>query len=177
MARYSVSGGGYRHDVLELKPFKTHGAMEGTADNFSRYSTGQLRAGALRQWREDFDNPTTRPDYVIFSYATPIAWHTPGIGWRKVITSFSVTTSKHQSALYFLPNATPVGLNLSYHTKAQRALLYKLAQEAKVTPIPTFLTPGEVRSAKILEQHGLMRRVTHRIYALTDYAARQLADA
>jgi hypothetical protein len=35
--------------------------------------------------------------YVIYSYGTPIAWHTEGNGWYVVEQKFSVTTSKHQN--------------------------------------------------------------------------------
>jgi hypothetical protein len=35
-------------------------------------------------------------DYVVYSYHTPIAWHTPE-GWYIVAQKFSQTTSKHQN--------------------------------------------------------------------------------
>lgn len=35
-------------------------------------------------------------DYMVYSYGTPIAWHTPE-GWYVVEQKFSVTTSKHQN--------------------------------------------------------------------------------
>jgi hypothetical protein len=35
-------------------------------------------------------------DYVVYSYGTPIAWHTID-GWYVVEQKFSVTTSKHQN--------------------------------------------------------------------------------
>jgi hypothetical protein len=38
----------------------------------------------------------TRVDYVVYSYGTPIAWHTAE-GWYVVEQKFSVTTSKHQN--------------------------------------------------------------------------------
>jgi hypothetical protein len=38
-------------------------------------------------------------DYVIYSYATPIAWHANG-EWTKSSSRYSVTTSKHQGRLY-----------------------------------------------------------------------------
>lgn len=34
-------------------------------------------------------------DYTVYSYDTPIAWHTPS-GWHVVEQRFSVTTSCHQ---------------------------------------------------------------------------------
>lgn len=42
-------------------------------------------------------------DYVVFSYATPIAWHSVKHGWHKVAQKFSPTTGKHQSNLYLIP--------------------------------------------------------------------------
>jgi hypothetical protein len=35
-------------------------------------------------------------DYTVYSYDTPIAWHTPQ-GWHFVGQKFSQTTSKHQN--------------------------------------------------------------------------------
>jgi hypothetical protein len=39
-----------------------------------------------------------RPElvYVVYSYRTPIAWHTDAEGWYVVSQKFSPTTSKHQ---------------------------------------------------------------------------------
>jgi hypothetical protein len=35
--------------------------------------------------------------YVVYSYGTPIAWHTEAGGWYIVGQKFSMTTSKHQN--------------------------------------------------------------------------------
>jgi len=35
-------------------------------------------------------------NYFVYSYSTPIAWHTPA-GWYAVTQKFSVTTSRHQN--------------------------------------------------------------------------------
>ena len=35
-------------------------------------------------------------NYLVYSYGTPIAWHTAD-GWYVVAQKFSVTTSKHQN--------------------------------------------------------------------------------
>jgi len=43
-----------------------------------------------------FKNVETQVDYVVYSYGTPIAWHTAE-GWYVVKQKFSVTTSKHQN--------------------------------------------------------------------------------
>ncbi len=39
---------------------------------------------------------TSEIDYTVYSYNTPIAWHSPK-GWYVVEQKFSVTTSKHQN--------------------------------------------------------------------------------
>lgn len=44
-----------------------------------------------------FKEAETRVDYVVYSYGTPIAWHTEADGWYVVEQKFSVTTSKHQN--------------------------------------------------------------------------------
>jgi hypothetical protein len=36
------------------------------------------------------------PDYIVYSYGTPIAWHHAG-GWSLPAIKYSVSTSKHQS--------------------------------------------------------------------------------
>lgn len=35
-------------------------------------------------------------DYIVYSYQTPIAWHTPGTGWTVPDVTYSPTTSGHQ---------------------------------------------------------------------------------
>jgi hypothetical protein len=39
----------------------------------------------------------SRVAFVVFSYGTPIGWHTDARGWYVVSQKFSVTTSKHQN--------------------------------------------------------------------------------
>jgi hypothetical protein len=39
---------------------------------------------------------TSEIDYTVYSYNTPIAWHSPK-GWHIVEQKFSSTTSRHQS--------------------------------------------------------------------------------
>lgn len=36
-----------------------------------------------------------KPDFIVYSYGTPIAWHHAG-GWEIPAVRYSVTTSKHQ---------------------------------------------------------------------------------
>ncbi len=45
--------------------------------------------------REQFAADVEAIDYLIYSYDTPVAWHTPA-GWHLVSQKFSATTSCHQ---------------------------------------------------------------------------------
>jgi hypothetical protein len=53
---------------------------------------GRLDSQEFAQLKAD----ETRIDYAVYSYGTPIAWHTSD-GWYTVEQKFSVTTSKHQT--------------------------------------------------------------------------------
>jgi hypothetical protein len=64
---------------------------QGTASkNSASISTGRLNAEESAK----LINDAQITDYVVFSYDTPIAWHTLR-GWYVVEQKFSVTTSKH----------------------------------------------------------------------------------
>lgn len=83
--------------------FDTYGSLRGErrnpADNrFSVWDSGRLSGRDLEQFRTDL--PVI--DYIVFSYATPIAWTTTDGRVHKVTQKFSVTTSKHQGNLYLL---------------------------------------------------------------------------
>jgi hypothetical protein len=83
-----------------------------------RNTTGSLRAGDIfsgygrlpEPWRSELQEQVT--DYVIYSYATPIAWHDIEVGWFFPPVKYSVTTSQHQSlvstALGFTPGVRPI---------------------------------------------------------------------
>ena len=78
-------------DLSRLEAFNTSGALQGrpvahAPDAGRLYGVG---------WREMIRHD--EPDYVIWSYATPIAWHGKR-GWIIPDVRYSVTTSKHQSA-------------------------------------------------------------------------------
>ncbi|SRR6266851_1318210 len=77
-------------DVLKNRtPFKTSGALRGGSPE----GTGRLPA----DWRRLYQ---TGADYVVFSYATPIAWHRPADDlWIVPDERYSVTTSRHQSLI------------------------------------------------------------------------------
>lgn len=76
------------HYIATRQEFKAS-ALSG-----SRYSlgSGRLSGAAL----EVFYNEVNSLDYAVYSYGTPIAWHTLE-GWYVVEQKFSVTTSKHQN--------------------------------------------------------------------------------
>lgn len=57
----------------------------------NRHDTGQLPDCFRELFAHD------RPSYVVYSYATPIAWVTDRGDVRIPETKYSVTTSKHQS--------------------------------------------------------------------------------
>lgn len=70
------------------KPNFRGGPNEGT--------TGQLPT----EWRERFYTDADEVDYVVYSYATPIAWHTVFGQWVIPPVKYSMSTSHHQSALW-----------------------------------------------------------------------------
>jgi hypothetical protein len=51
--------------------------------------------GALPQEFRD-QMQLDRPDFIVYSYSTPIAWHSYS-GWFMPNCKYSVTTSKHQN--------------------------------------------------------------------------------
>ena len=75
---------------------------EFTASALSGNSVKEYTPNAGRLDREEYAKlieATSRPEwvYVVYSYGTPIAWHTDARGWYVVAQKFSVTTSKHQN--------------------------------------------------------------------------------
>jgi len=58
-------------------------------------------------------------DYVVYSYGTPIAWHTEAHGWYVVEQKFSVTTSKHQN---YVRRAVAHAEELQAHNELVRGL-------------------------------------------------------
>jgi hypothetical protein len=77
------------HYIATRQEFKAS-ALSG-----SRYSLG----GGRLQGKElaTFEADVNAVDYVVYSYGTPIAWHTLNFGWYIVEQKFSVTTSKHSN--------------------------------------------------------------------------------
>lgn len=64
------------------------GALRGEAGPAVSY--GRLPQGYVRLCERE------APTYVVYSYATPIAWWSPAGGWTVPDVRYSVTTGRHQ---------------------------------------------------------------------------------
>lgn len=73
--------------------FTTSGSLSGESVRGYLPGTGRLVGADLDIARADDGNV----DYVVMSYATPIAWHRITGAWHVVEQSFSVTTSQQQN--------------------------------------------------------------------------------
>jgi hypothetical protein len=82
------------HYIAERREF-TASALSGVNVNAQGLSGafGRLDAQEFAQIKQD----ETRINYAVYSYGTPIAWHTDAEGWYIVAQKFSQTTSKHQN--------------------------------------------------------------------------------
>jgi hypothetical protein len=81
------------HYVMTRQEFKAS-ALSGTYKDYTP-SEGRLN-------REEYEilesaMNESKVAFVVYSYGTPIAWHTDARGWYVVSQKFSVTTSKHQN--------------------------------------------------------------------------------
>ena len=93
----NLGGGGGGADgqeiILSAGPgghFRTGGSMRGEAAPYGAGTLGRLPA--------EYHASACAADYVVYSYATPIAWHGPD-GWVMPDESYSVTTSKQQGRI------------------------------------------------------------------------------
>ena len=59
------------------------------------YGSTVYEYGMLPQYLHD-QLKSDQPDYIVYSYGTPIAWHSDK-GWFIPNIKYSVTTSKHQN--------------------------------------------------------------------------------
>lgn len=74
--------------LRERTQFRTHGALYGVP--------GPVRSiGMLPQ---EYRPSAADADYVVYSWDTPIAWHTQN-GWHMPDVRYSVSTSKQQSRI------------------------------------------------------------------------------
>lgn len=86
--------------IAAAETFQTHGALRGErVAGLTAWDSGRLSGNDLDRFREDAQFIT----YVVYSYATPIAWTTTRRGWHRVAQKFSRTTSQHQGRLYLIP--------------------------------------------------------------------------
>lgn len=79
-------------DLAALEPFRTSGSLRGERTNGYPVYAGRLYDEFLPNLRAD------EPDYVVYSYSTPIAWH-GSRGWVMPDQRYSVTTSKQQGKI------------------------------------------------------------------------------
>lgn len=94
------------HYIATRQEFKAS-ALTGSFKNYVG-DTGRLGGGHCEQLAEAVN--THGGAYIVYSYGTPIAWHTPQ-GWYIVAQKFSVTTSKHQNAVKRAISSELVGAN------------------------------------------------------------------
>lgn len=96
--------------IRDREPFNTSGSLSArVVDGMSRWSYGpnNSRDGLDEENRDQFQIDCDYIDYVVYSYAAPIAWHWTAPdgsdGWHIVDQKWSRTTTKHQSNLYLIP--------------------------------------------------------------------------
>ena len=93
MTNYSIRGQGRNNAeqaIFNRKNFKTSGSVQGSQASLGY--VGMLSGEA----RDAYYADVNVADYTLYSYSTPIAWHTPN-GWTVVKAKFSSTTGRHQS--------------------------------------------------------------------------------
>lgn len=83
--------------IVGREDFTTSGSLRGERHDpgsdftVAPHGSGRLEGEDLLVWKVTGQSI----DYIVRSYATPIAWHHAG-GWHVVSQSFSVTTSAQQ---------------------------------------------------------------------------------
>lgn len=87
--------------IASREDFETYGALRGGWHDKGRY----FYTGALTNTydRAVLNRDRAHIEYIVWSYSTPIAWWSQRYGWHKVRQTFSVTTGRHQGALYKIP--------------------------------------------------------------------------
>lgn len=88
--------------IRDRVPFETYGALKATEETrVTAWDSGRLTGPDLDRFNLDLDSIR----YVVWSYATPIAWWSETNGWHRVAQKFSMTTSHHQGKLYLMGDA------------------------------------------------------------------------
>jgi hypothetical protein len=85
----STTNSGAGEYIANRQPFKAN-SMAGIYFHEGDY----LPTGRLDSWLVS-NLIANKPDFIVYSYGTPIAWHHAG-GWEMPNVRYSVTTSKHQ---------------------------------------------------------------------------------
>ena len=83
----------FRDVIAKGEGFKTSGALSGGPYKF------YAKLGPVGILPREYEASVRGADYVIYSYATPIAWRTQG-QWHTPDVKYSVTTSRHQSRIF-----------------------------------------------------------------------------
>lgn len=169
--------------TLDNAPSRIAGEREFTAScmfarrgGFARNTAneGWLRGQALDTFRRDIK----QIDYIVFSFYTPIAWHTPERGWVHVGKSFSSRSSRHQGlarqGIHYHNDSRVEEVNKPYSlTVAQSTLLWlALRAVARDTATrPTISATGQARrSAAKLVELGLLTDLHNDQYEATEAA-------
>jgi hypothetical protein len=92
METLKINGGWWQfvRPLRKREDFRTGGSMRGEVTPFGAGSLGMLPA--------QYADSARAADYVVYSYATPIAWHAAG-EWVMPEVRYSVTTSKQQGRI------------------------------------------------------------------------------
>lgn len=77
--------------IPRREPFTAASLTGRRYDSGTGLDTGRLDGPDLQKWRQD----CLHIDYAVWSYGTPIAWHSPR-GWYEVGQGFSRTTARHK---------------------------------------------------------------------------------
>lgn len=148
MKKLAINSSDTAYAVARLQPFSTYGNM-GAATSF--YSSGWLRRDGLDAWHRDVNTV----DYVVFSYRTPIVWHTPERGWVTVGRNFSASSSKHQGRARWGVGMSDDGrietVMIDYHLSDTQ---YALLDHIRATG-GSFLKGHQHRTSDVLIRLGL----------------------
>ena len=161
MKRYAIRSQAVAHAIARMEEFNTHGNMD--ARTFNQGSAGYLRGDGLEAYYRDVNTL----DYIVYSYYTPIAWHTPENGWVVVDKSFSISSGKHQSAARWgvsMSDDKRVQHVMPHYSlsEAQRGMLWEAISENKLATerpdISGYFTVGGQarRTANKLQELGLL---------------------
>lgn len=84
--------------VRDRKDFKGNTMSGANVKPGSHHGAGLLNSGEMQKFFAD----SSRIDYIVWSYATPIAWHRTDGTWYRVSQKWGVITSKHKGRLYLI---------------------------------------------------------------------------